>query len=137
MPSSGPIGSIIEIAGYVYSFQNYLEHYERLFLGSSTCDPRAPGTNDPYGIRTRWPLRLVKCITTEQQVGGWNASAIQTAGDRGTSWNHSEALYPMHDWRLAMYELFPGEKMFNYDTISYNCQLSRNVRNCCPHPCPV
>lgn len=72
MPSSGPVGSIIEIAGYIiYNFQNSFEHYERLFLGGSTCDPRTPGTNDPYGRRTRWPLRFVKCITTEQQVGGW------------------------------------------------------------------
>ena len=57
--------------------------------------------------------------------------------DRGTSWNHSEALYPMHDWRLAMYELFPGEKTFSVSLIMMQFHMSRNVRNCCPHPCPV
>jgi len=109
VPSSGPIESIIEIGGY--RFQSYLNYYERLFLGGSTCDLRAPGTNYQYGTRWRWPLRYVKCITTEQQVGGWNASAIITVGASGNSWNHSQALYPMHDWKLAMYELFPGEKL--------------------------
>ena len=113
VPSSGPIGSIIEIGGDRYHFHTTLSNYQRLFLGGSTCDPRAPGTNDHYGTRWRWPLRYVKCITTEQQVGGWNASAIITIGatSRGNSWNHSEALYPMHDWKLAMFELFPGEKL--------------------------
>ena len=108
VPSSGPLGSVIEIGGY--RFHGSLNSYERLFLGSSICDPRAPGTNAQYGIRRVWHLRYAKCIVTEQQVGGWNASAILTAGYRGASWNHSEALYPMHDWKLAMYELYPGEE---------------------------
>ena len=109
VPSSGPLGSVIEIGGY--RFQSSLNRYERFFLGGSICDPRAPGTNAQYGGRWRWPLYYAKCITTEQQVGGWNASAFLRAGySRGASWNHSEALYPMHDWKLAMYELFPGEE---------------------------
>ena len=46
------------------------------------------------------------------QVGGWNASATIINSVRGHTWNASDALYPMYDGRLGMFELFPGELCF-------------------------
>ena len=86
-------------------YWNY-KYYEHFFVGGTVCEIRNQTTNDHYGIRWRWPLLLVKCMVTEQRAGGWNASMIHTW--KGRTWNHSQALYPMHDWSLAMYELFPG-----------------------------
>ena len=108
VPKSGPIGSVVEIGGY--RFKGNLVNYERLFVGGYICDTRNPTNNKLYGTRWAWPLYYIKCRITEQRVGGWNASAI-VLSQRGNTWNHSEALYPMYDWKLAMYELYPGENV--------------------------
>ena len=116
MPNSGPLNSIVEIGGY--RFHGTLDFYERFFIGGYICDTRDPTTNQQYGIRWKWPLLYIKCRITEQQVGGWNATAI-VSRTRGTTWNHTEAVYPVHDWDLAMYELYPGE-MLRSAVNSYN-----------------
>lgn len=64
--------------------------------------------NKQYGIRSKWPLLSVRCLSTEVKAGGWNAST-SISGTSGQTWNHSRSLYPMFDWTLAMYELFPGK----------------------------
>lgn len=104
-PKSAPLGSLVEIGGY-RMYWNY-KYYEHFYLGGALCEIRNETKNDHFGIRWRWPLHHIKCLITERQAGGWNAS-VTINRNRGRTWNHSQALYPMHDWRLAMYELFPG-----------------------------
>lgn len=82
-------------------------HYDNFYVGDAVCELRNETKNDHFGIRWRWPLHLVRCAVREQITGGWNASVIINHW-RGRTWNHSQALYPMHDWTLAMFELFPG-----------------------------
>jgi hypothetical protein len=94
----------VEIGGY--RFYGNLDNYERFFIGGYICDTRDPTTNRQYGLRWKWPLLYIKCRITEPQVGGWNATAI-VSSSRGMTWNHTEAMYPVHDWNLAMYELYP------------------------------
>ena len=81
-------------------------YYEQFFVGREVCELRNKTDNSHLGIRWRWPLYLVKCLVSEQLTGAWNASVNHW---RGRTWNHSQALYPMYDWSLAMFELFPGE----------------------------
>ena len=104
-PKSSPLGSLVEVGGY-RMFWDY-KHYEQFFVGREVCELRNKVDNDHYGIRWRWPLHLVKCLVSEQLTGGWNAS-VTINHWRGRTWNHSQALYPVYDWSLAMYELFPG-----------------------------
>ena len=84
------------------------DNYGPFFLGGQVCNTRNPETNQHYGIRWRSSLRFVPCVPAESQAGGWNAS-VTVENSRGLTWNHSSALYPMFDWKLAMYELFPGK----------------------------
>lgn len=104
-PSSGPVGTRVEVGGYRFS-GNY-DSYNQFFIGNSVCALRDPQTNVRFGIRTKWPLRYVKCLTSEIVAGGWNATSVLNSA-RGRTWNHSQSLHPMHDWSLAMYELYPG-----------------------------
>lgn len=83
------------------------KYYEQFYVGGAVCEVRNSTKNDHFGVRWRWPLHLIKCLVTEQRAGGWNASLVINHW-RGRTWNHSQALYPMHDWSLAMYELYPG-----------------------------
>ena len=108
-PSSGPIGSIIEIAGI--SLPNAAYTYDRLYLGDLQCDHINNETNLPYRIHWYWNKRHVQCTVENVIAGGYNAS-IQfrhSANNRGMSWNDSEAMYMMYDDSLAMYELYPGQ----------------------------
>ena len=102
------------------------KYYEQFFVGGEICEIRNGTTNEHFGIRWRWPVHLIngttndhfdiwwrwpvhliKCLVTEQQAGGWNASVTLNHW-RGKTWNHSQALYPVYDWSLAMFELYPG-----------------------------
>ena len=104
-PKSAPLGSLVEVGGYRMYWDYKL--YEQFYVGGAVCEVRNSTKNDHFGIGWRWPLHLVKCLVLEQRAGGWNASVIINYW-RGRTWNHSQALYPMHDWSLAMYELYPG-----------------------------
>ena len=109
LPSSGPVGSLIEIAGY--RLPNAAHTYDRLYLGDLQCNHFDNETNQPYGIRWYSSKRHIKCAVENQMTGGYNAS-IQFrdwANPRGQSWNGSKAMYLMYDGSLAMYELYPGQ----------------------------
>ncbi len=103
-PNSGPVGTVVEIGGYRLTW-NY-NSYGQIYIGDQVCDLR-DSDNAQYGIRSLWGLIYVKCLTTEVRAGGWNGSTT-ISGASGKTWNHSRALYPMFDWTLGMYELFPG-----------------------------
>ena len=100
------MGTQVEVGGYRFTW-NYND-YNHFFIGNSVCALRDSQTNRQLGIRSKWPLLYVTCLTSETLAGGWNATTVLN-GARGRSWNHSQALYPVHDWNLAMYELYPGE----------------------------
>ncbi len=104
-PSSGPIGTVVEIEGYRFTWD--YNAYSQFYLGEQVCELRDENNNQ-YGIRSKWPVLSVKCLSTEVWAGGLNATTSIT-GSSGRTWNHSRSLYPMFDWTLAMYELFPGE----------------------------
>ena len=106
-PNSGPAGSLVEIAG---NFPGSSSLYERLYVGDLQCNHINNETNLPYRIRWSWPYRYVQCLVEKQEAGSYNASVLFNDW-RGLSWNHSQAMYLMHDGSLAMYELFPGRCM--------------------------
>ena len=106
-PNSGPIGSLVEIAG---NFPGSASLYERLYLGDLQCNHINNETNLPYRIRWSSPYRYVRCLVEKREAGSYNASVLFNDW-RGLSWNHSQAMYLMHDGALAMYELFPGRCM--------------------------
>ena len=105
MPRSGPASAMVELGGTRLS--GNLDHYESVTLGNSVCEMRRKEDNVYHGFSFRNSLRYVRCQSTERRAGAWNGSMV-LQGVRGRTWNHSQALYPMHDWSLAMYELFPG-----------------------------
>ena len=105
MPRSGPVSALVELGGYRTS--GNLDHYTSVTLGNGICETRNRESNRRYGFAYRNSLRYLRCRSTELKAGAWNGSmTLQWAS--GTTWNHSQALYPVHDWSLAMYELFPG-----------------------------
>lgn len=104
-PRSGPVGALVEIGGYRFTWS--YNSYSQFYVGDQVCELRN-SVNARYGIRYTWPLYYVKCLATELRAGAWNASTM-ISGASGRTWNHSQALYPMFDWSLAMYEIFPGE----------------------------
>ena len=112
-PSSGPVGTIVEIGGYRFTW-NY-NSYGQFYIGGQVCDLRDLD-NAQYGIRYVWGLLHVKCLTTEVKAGSWNASTT-ISGASGRTWNHSRALYPMFDWMLGMYELFPGGRHYSFSDL--------------------
>lgn len=106
VPNSGPVSAIVELGGNRLSGNP--DHYASVFLGNSICNVRNEQDNDRYGLTYRNSLHYLKCHSTERRAGGWNGSMVQLAYYPGKTWNHSQSLYPVHDWSLAMYELFPG-----------------------------
>lgn len=104
LPSSGPAGSLIEIAGR--NLRNDAGYYERLYLGDLQCNHINSSTNQPYSIRWYFNKRHIKCLVEKEEAGVYNASLVDR---RGASWNHSQAMYLMYDGSLAMYELYPGK----------------------------
>lgn len=106
LPKSGPVSSIIELGGSRLT-SNY-QRYNSILLGNGVCETRSGEDNTAYGVSYRNSLLYIKCQTTEERAGGWNSSMV-LQGYSGRTWNHSQALYPVHDWSLAMYELFPGK----------------------------
>ncbi len=111
LPSSGTSGSVVSIGVYRHGS---LDEFDKLYIGDNICDLRDPETNEYYGSFWRWPLSYVKCRITEQKVGSWNVTAKLDKWSRGLTWRHSLSLYPAHDWELAMFELYPGIKEFEY-----------------------
>lgn len=105
-PKSGPVSATIEMGGSRLSW-NY-DRYESIMLGNGVCETRSREDNARLGIRNWNSLLYVLCRTTEERAGGWNGSMV-LQGYSGRTWNHTQALYPVHDWSLAMYEVFPGK----------------------------
>ena len=105
MPSSGPASAIVELGGR--RFSGNIDQFESVMLGNSICETRRKEDNNHYGFSYRNGLQYIMCQSTEKRAGAWNVSLV-LQGVRGRTWNHSQALYPVHDWSLAMYELFPG-----------------------------
>ena len=106
-PKSGPVSSLIELGGYRLT-SNYMR-YHSILLGDGICKARSEEDNTVYGPAYRNSLLYIKCQTTEKRTGGWNATMV-LQGSSGRTWNHSQGLYPMHDWSLAMYEIYPGKQ---------------------------
>lgn len=96
---------MVELGGYRTS-RNY-NTYSSVLLGEGVCETRNKETNRHFGMAYRNSLTYVKCLSTERRAGPWNASMV-LSGSSGRTWNHSQSLYPMYDWSLAMYEIFPG-----------------------------
>lgn len=107
MPRSGPVSALVELGGYRTSGNRDNYESRSVTLGKSICDTRSGESNHHYGLVWRNSLRYVKCRSTEERAGAWNGS-MTLRGASGRTWNHSQALYPVYDWSLAMYELFPG-----------------------------
>lgn len=101
IPNSGPLSSLVEFTGYRLSSNP--DNIDSVFLGSSVCETRDNEDNTLYGLAYRY----VRCQSTEKRAGPWNGTVV-LKGSSGRTWNHSQSLYPMHDWSLAMYDLFPG-----------------------------
>lgn len=102
------MSAVVELGGYRTS-GNY-DRYESnsIRLGQNICEIRNREDNVYYGMSSRYSLRYVRCLSTEQRAGALNATMVLT-GSSGCTWNHSQSLYPVHDWSLAMYELFPSK----------------------------
>lgn len=105
LPRSGPISSLVALGGS--RFSGNLDSYESVMLGNSVCETRRKEDNSRFGFSYLNSLRYITCRSTEERAGAWNGSLV-IQGANGRTWNHSQALYPVHDWSLAMYELFPG-----------------------------
>ena len=108
VPNSGPVSAIVELGGHRLSGNP--DHYasSEVFLGNSICNVRNEQDSTRYGLTYRNSQRYLKCHSTEKRAGAWNGSLVHLAYHPGKTWNHSQSLYPVHDWSLAMYELFPG-----------------------------
>jgi hypothetical protein len=99
------VSALVQLGGYRASGD--LNRYESVTLGNGICETWNSESNSHYGFAYHNSLRYLKCRSTEERAGAWNGSFI-LQGNSGRTWNHSQALYPVHDWSLAMYELFPG-----------------------------
>ena len=106
LPKSGPVFGTIDMGGS--AIPNDPTRFESVQLGASVCETRDLSTNEHYPVFWQSSLLHVRCRSTEQRAGSVNASMI-ISGHRGRTWNHSQSLYPMHDWSLGMYEIYPGE----------------------------
>ena len=114
VPNSGPVSAIVELGGNRMSmnFDDYAS--DSVFLGNSICNIINEHSNTHYGITNRNSQRYLKCLSTERRAGAWNGSLVQLDYYPGKTWKHSQSLYPVHDWSLAMYELFPGTYAVTY-----------------------
>jgi len=90
------------------SIPNDRTRFESAQLGASVCETRDLSTNQQYPLFWTNSFLHIKCRSTEQRAGAVNASMIIN-GHRGKTWNHRQSLYPVYDWSLAMYEIYPGE----------------------------
>ena len=107
IPTSGPIGSLIEIGGFRFR-SDIFNNYKYFFLGEQICDPWNDNINDYYGGRWSSGLYHIKCLIKERTPGAWNATAIMTTDRLGMTWNHSTAMKLGFDGKLSMFELYPG-----------------------------
>ncbi len=105
LPNSGPVSQLVYLGGSRLS--NNYDDYESIHLGDGVCETRNEEDYTHYDLAYYSSLWHIRCRSTEKRAGGWNATMIRR-GVYGRTWNHSQSLYPLHDWSLGMYELFPG-----------------------------